>query len=182
MQMEIVVEALGQKTPVKCIMLPQAFVMDPEPYYGEGMTDTQIEAEDHIVTLASATPGSHVLSMKSRNGTRFDYDHREDLDQIVTNPILSGCKIVSDVPVDGLYLSDWTYFKRQRQMVYNSVLRHMERKGFHNPKYIARAASGFFAYLIKVQRGVNLDAPIPKAMLENDLDYDTRQRERMMRA
>lgn len=164
----------GTTQRVQCIQTAYAFVMDPT------------ECEDGEIRAISASPDTKELQITRRNGSKQCYNSSTDPKHIAISIDwgLNGCNPVPDIYIDGVGISDWSYYKRQRNSLFGAVMRKMAALGLPNDAALhwAGRATSTYTRLILVQKGIDLRAAIPKDMMENDMRYDELRRERLLRA
>lgn len=165
----------GTTQRITCTQTANAFVMGPPS-----------SLDDPEVRAVSASPDSEELHITYRDGTKQCYNRSTDPKYIALSIDwrINGCNPVPDTYLDGVGISDWSYYKRQKNSLFGAVLRKLVALGHSQDAatHWASRASATYTRLILSQKGIDIRAAIPSDMMENDLRYDELRRERSLRA
>lgn len=142
------IEVGGRK--VKCLKTPDQFVMDPQ----------SLDLPSCTVRSASAKPGSPRVVVRMKGGKVVVYGGFRDL-RSIANRAFSMSR-PSDVPFQGLTVTDLTFFKEHEKAFVQRLRSEYEKcKGGSEASlqtFVNRNVR-WFIDRVRVERGVNLSLP-----------------------
>lgn len=153
----------NQRKNVKCVQSKTFFVMDPE-----GIEATKNEMKS--VKGASFDKETKDVIYYSGGKEVRRFNEETDPASIILKPKLHKTPFIPDVSIEGSLITDYTYFRKQREAYRKSVTwkLHSVMSNRKDVKKLVNNAIRQYDHDIKIQRGVDIsvDLPMPREDVE----------------
>lgn len=166
------VEYHNQKHTLHCIHTPTFFVMDPSH-----IADPR-DVKARNFKRADYDPATKNVTYYRRGKVVRVYNEATDPQRIAACPWLHKTPLIKDSAIDGSIISDYTYFRKQRDAYRKSLTYALYQAGLDRKvvSQTVRDAIKDFERQIKQQRGVDITVNLPTPAEDMEIVEHLRQR------